>query len=382
MDFAPTEVQRRLVAEVDEVLGGRPWDDPREAFARLGARRLLAVHYPPALGGRALGLADHAVVAEHLGLQGLPDEVHLVTVQGVGCTLLTCGSLGQQQRWLPALAGGRVFASLLLSERGAGSDVTAVATTARPTDDGYRLNGCKSWNLRADWSGLGLCSARTRESGRYDSISLLAVPLDSPGVTVTPVARAMGEPYFDVAFDDVALPPDAVVGPTHRGWSTIVRAIGFERAGFDYLSRAIRWLEIVESAVVAERAPRRPLLQSGLARLDRQVRTARALAFRAVSTATGLDMDEVDAAYAKLACSEAAQNIAWWAADNLDLYGDPRLARLRQAVAEAPEFTVSGGATELQLDLIAGSLQDLSFIEECELGSPAGALGDRVSEVS
>jgi hypothetical protein len=76
-----------------------------------------------------------------------------------------------------------------------------------------------------------------------------------------------------------------------------------------------------------------------------------------VHTAAGLDMDEITVAYAKLTCGTAAQAVARWAGTELlpVLGSDAATSAevLRDAVAEAPEFTVSGGAQELQLDLIA-----------------------------
>jgi alkylation response protein AidB-like acyl-CoA dehydrogenase len=350
--FTPDEVTRGLLDEVDEVLAdtGAP---ARELLAALGDRRLVAVHYPEEYGGRGLRLTDHAAVAERMGLAGLPDEVHLVTVQGVGCSLLTSGTPEQKQEWLPRIAAGRAFASLLLSEPNAGSDLTAIETTAVPDGDGFRVTGRKAWNLYADWSHFGLVSVRTRAGrDRYDGISFLLVPFDAPGVTLRPVHREAGEPYYTVVLEDVHVGADALIGPVHQGWPLLIRAIGFERAGFDYLTRAQRWLRLATDLVAT--APDRTRLAPVLLRHERAVANARALAFRAVNTAVGFDMDEVSSAYSKLACGEAAQGVARWAATELaGLAFDEQLRVLRHAVAEAPELSISGGATELQLDLIA-----------------------------
>jgi alkylation response protein AidB-like acyl-CoA dehydrogenase len=355
MRYALDAVQRGLVDEVDMTVASAPAGaDARDVLRLLGARSLVAVHYPVELGGRGLRLADHAAIAERIGAHGLADEVHLVTVQGVGCTILTAGDECQRRRWLPGIAAGRTFASLLLSEEEAGTDLTAIATRATVDGNGFALSGAKSWNLHTDWSDLGLCSARTG-NGRYDGLSLFIVPLSLPGVSVEPVPRAMGEPYFRVTFDDVRLDQDALVGEVGGAWPTLVQAIGFERAGFDYLSRAQRWLGEARSMARAAE-----LNDAGtgaaLLRLERQVAAARALAYKAVALADGLAMDEVASAYSKLACGEAAQAVAWWGADELTAaVADDAVAaeRLSAQVAEAPELSISGGAMELQLDLIA-----------------------------
>src|SRR3954470_24963708 len=121
MRFTPDEVTSGLVEEVDEVFANADTGaSDRELFAMLGDRGLVAVHYPVEYGGRGMRLTDHAAVVERMGAAGLPDEVHLVTVQGVGCTLLTAGTEEQRRNWLPRIAAGRSFANLLLSEPKAG----------------------------------------------------------------------------------------------------------------------------------------------------------------------------------------------------------------------------------------------------------------------
>jgi len=360
MRFELDDSQTALVAEVDRLLDESGPDlPPLDQIALLGEHRLLAVHYPVRYGGRDLTLAHHAAVAERMGERGLPDVAHLVTVQAVGCTILCHGTERQRAAWLPQIAGGRLLASLLLSEKTAGSDLAGIETNAVADGDGWRITGAKSWSLFADWSTLALCSVRTRpREHRYDGISLFLVDLSATGVKVSPTFRASGAPYCTVTFDGVLVGEDSVVGPLHRGWPILPTAIGFERMGFDYLTRAVRWLAAAEQEVRRLPADLRSAFAPQVARLRFRVANARAMAYHAVGTADGLDMDEITVAYAKLACGTAAQAVARWAGTELLPVtrpddGSPAAEVLRAAVAEAPEFTISGGAQELQMDLIA-----------------------------
>jgi len=354
------EGQAALVRAVDRTVAeASPGTTPLEHLRRLGQEQLLAVHYPPEYGGSGLALAYHAAVGERLGELGLPDVAHLITVQGVGCTILNYGTPQQRGRWLPEFASGRLLASLLLSEFDAGSDLAGIRTTAVPHGDGWRINGTKAWSLYTDWSGLALCSVRTKASdNRYDGISLLLLDPHASGVEITPLHRAAGQPYFTVSLRDVVVGPDALLGELHRGWQVLPTAIGYERSGFDYLTRASMWLAAAERE--ARRLPRSDMTAAGaqVVRLKLRVENARTFAYHAVATADGLDMDEVAAAYAKLACGRAAQAVARWAGlrilDSVAAEsGRPDIALLHAALAEAPEFTISGGAQELQLDQIA-----------------------------
>jgi alkylation response protein AidB-like acyl-CoA dehydrogenase len=350
-----------LAAEVDQVLDALgPGAGVRESFEALGAAGLLAVHYPVEYGGRALSLAHHSAVSERIGLQGLPDVAHLITVQGVGCPLLTFGSAAQREHWLPQIASGRVLASLLLSEAGAGSDLTRVTATAVPDSDGWRISGRKTWSLLTEWSDIALCSVRTRDGvSRYDGISLFIVDMADPGVRIEKTPRASGEPYYTVTFEDVRVEAGALLGALHKGWALLPTTIGFERGGFDYLTRAQAWLEAAGTELATLPTPEQEALAGDFARQEFLVENARALAYHAASPADGLEMDETVTAYAKLASGLAAQSLARWAGEELlsvpgTAEDGPVRTLLRAAVAEAPELTISGGAQELQLDLIAG----------------------------
>lgn len=361
--------QATLVAEVDRVIDpileaepGQPFsmEIVRECFARLGYARLIAVHYPSEYGGRNLSIADHAAVSERIGLRGLPDVVHLVTVQGVGCAVLAFGTVGQRQRWLPPIAAGTLLASLLLSEEGAGSDLTRITTAATAEGDGWRLHGGKAWSLRTDWSRLALCLARTRRGiHRYDGISLFLVDLAAPGVEINKIDRACGELYHTVTFNDVRIDGDALLGTLHEGWALLPAVIGFERGGFDYMSRAQTWLSLSKKRMCALPLDIQVSLTPGFVQQEFLVESARALAYHAASTGETANVSENMVAYAKLATSQAAQSVARWAGEELlplvgRWDGGSAHAVLEAAVVEGPEFTISGGARELQLDSIAG----------------------------
>ncbi len=360
MRFALNDSQNALVAELNRLIDKSGANlGPLDQLALLGEHRLLAVHYPARYGGRDLTLADHAAVCERMGERDLPDVAHLISVQGVGCTILGHGTEQQRRTWLPGIAAGRLLASLLLSEQAAGSDLTGIEAAAVPDGDGWRITGVKSWSLFTEWSTVALCSVRTRpREHRYDGISLFLVELSAPGVKISQAFRASGTPYCTVTFDGVLVGEDSLVGPLHRGWPILPTAIGFERMGFDYLTRAVRWLAAAEQEMRRLPTDLRSAFASQVARLHFRAANARAMAYHAVGTADGLDMDEIAVAYAKLACGMAAQAVARWVGTELlpvtrPYDGGAAVEVLRAAVAEAPEFTISGGAQELQLDLIA-----------------------------
>jgi alkylation response protein AidB-like acyl-CoA dehydrogenase len=362
----PDPDQRELVAEVDELLGtgpgaeqlarlqaAGPETDPRPLFALLGEHRLLAVHWPESLGGRDMRMLDHVAVAERLGQVGVPDVAHLVTIQAVGSTLLLAGSSRQRETIAPLLARGEALASLLYSEPQAGSDLAALRTRAEQVGpDEYRLWGEKVWSPYTPWSRFALCPARTRSgSSPYDGITLFLIELNGEGVEIAPLPVISPDPLHMVRFEGAPVGTGSVVGELHRGWSLLLRSISLERAGFDYLSRAQRWFPSPAAAAAAAPPHRRTAVATAGLDLAERLADARVLSYAAAASARGLEMDEGACALAKVAASEVAQRIAWWA------HGVDAQGLALEELAEAAAVTISGGATEVLLDAIGAELE-------------------------
>ena len=381
MWIEPDRDQTALVAEVDAVLGaGRGAEllaqlraegaaaDPRPLFEHLGEHRLLAVHWPERLGGRGMRMLDHAAVAERFGQLGVPDVAHLVTIQAVGSTLLIAGSPEQREEIAPRLARGEALASLLYSEPHAGSDLAALRTQAEPagSDGEYRLWGEKTWNPYTPWSEFALCTARTRsDTSPYNGITLFLVGLGGEGVEISPLDTISPDPLHRIAFSGTPVGTANVVGRLHGAWSLLLRSISLERAGFDYLSRAHRWLPSRSAVVAGAREDRRASVEAEALSLAEQLADARGLSYAAAASAAtasedGLEMDENACALAKIAASEVAQRIAWWVHEVEVGRHDPRLEDL----AEAAGLSVSGGPTEALFDAIAAELSTEEAREE------------------
>ncbi|OPC78085.1 hypothetical protein B4N89_38415 [Embleya scabrispora] len=333
-------------------------------YRALGGAGLLAPHWPRAYGGLDADSYASATVAEELALHGVPDSARVNTVDNAGATLLAAGTPEQRARHLPAMARGeRVFA-VLYTEPEAGSDLAALTTEAHPTRHGWLLNGVKSWNARTSSATFGICAARTPGAGnRYAEISLFIVPLRAPGVHVEPIATINPELFFHVRLDDVALPPDALVGRPGQGWALLSRALGLERTGICFAGRAVRWLDRLIAALRAQDRLPAAEARHELRRLDAEVRSCRLLAWRAVRDVAEQRPDASTAAAAKWWASELAQRVARSA---WELLGPPPAAGvghaqfpdLLLAVREAPGLTLAAGASEVLLNTLAADLLD------------------------
>src|SRR5262249_35136660 len=134
-------------------------------------------------------------------------------------TLLRHGSEAQKERYLPRIASGELrLQAFGVTEPGAGSDTTRIATTAVRTADGYTIRGQKIWTSRALHSDLMLLLARTTSledvTRKTDGLSVFLVDMHAAGdrIEIRPIRTMMNHATTEVFFDGVEAPLDALVG--------------------------------------------------------------------------------------------------------------------------------------------------------------------------
>ncbi|WP_213451940.1 acyl-CoA dehydrogenase family protein [Rhizomonospora bruguierae] len=354
---------RAAVADATPAHGVEP--DMGSLYRLLGGLGLLAVHWPAEFGGADRPLTDAAIVAEELVHAGVPDTLHVNTIQIVGQFLLMAGSTAQKRRYLPAMARGASFASVLYTEPDAASDLGALRAVAEPDGDGYRITGTKVFSLKTRFVDIGLCAARTTPgAGKYQGISLFLVDMGAPGVTVSLIPGVSDEQFHRVDLDAVPVSGDDLLGPRDQGWPLLNQALAIERTGLDYYLKAERWLgSALEALIDREPASSHDAHLERIGRWDGALAADHALAWEVL---TGLAADRVDpvaAAVAKYHSSELARSIAAWAAD---IPGpEQRANRTRAAVIldsayrEAPGLTLSAGTSEVMLQIVAAAFDSI-----------------------
>ncbi|OBG92444.1 acyl-CoA dehydrogenase [Mycobacterium sp. E136] len=217
--------------DVDSWLG--QWD---EAFsARLGAAGFVGLIVPKEYGGAGLTHLHRYVVTEELLAQGAPVAAHWVADRQVVPGLLAYGNEEQRRRLLPRIAAGTFFSSIGMSEHGAGSDLAAVQSKAVKTDGGWVLNGTKVWTSGAHKAHQVVVLARTSPADpqkRHAGFSQFLVPCDAEGVRIEPILMMNGDHHFnEVAFTDVFIPDEDVLGEVGNGWHQVTAELSFERSG-------------------------------------------------------------------------------------------------------------------------------------------------------
>jgi alkylation response protein AidB-like acyl-CoA dehydrogenase len=217
-----------------------PSFDTEEGFAlhrvweaKLAEAGWAAVSWPAEYGGRGADYLKWLIFEEEYWRSGAPGRVSQNGIFLLGPTIMEVGTEEQKARFLPAMARSEEVWAQAWSEPDAGSDMASIRSKATLSDDGseWVVNGQKIWASRAVWADWCFGIFRTDpDSSRHKGLTFLLIPLDSPGVTVRPIAQLDGDTGFaEIFFDDVHVPVWNTLGGVGQGWSVAMATAGFER---------------------------------------------------------------------------------------------------------------------------------------------------------
>ena len=234
-----------LPADWEEMAQHGPGGDAQAAFSkvfcgRMAARGWLTQHWPMEYGGRDASPWRHAMVGEEMWAIGEPRGAQYMNVNWIGPALMRYGSEAQKAEHLPRISAGDVLWCQGFSEPEAGSDLAALRTEALRVGDEYVINGSKIWTSYCNHADFILLLVRTDpDSRRHRGISVLLVPMDTPGIEIREIPSVVGERYFhEVFFTDVHVPVTTRLGPENEGWEVGGHALQCERVGAARYARA------------------------------------------------------------------------------------------------------------------------------------------------
>jgi alkylation response protein AidB-like acyl-CoA dehydrogenase len=227
---------------------------------KLAEAGLAGVTWPKEYGGQGLGPVEQVTVNQEISQAGVPGILDGIGIGMLGPCIIAHGSEEQKGRYLaPMLHGDEVWCQMF-SEPAAGSDLAAIQSRARQSDDGtFTLNGQKVWTTNAQFASYGLLLARTDpDVPKHKGLTMFIVPMDAEGVTVRGLRQISGEPEFnEVFFDDVRLEEDAVVGGVGNGWGTALTVLMFERLTIGFGSESFGSPTHLAQTIAADEPARR-----------------------------------------------------------------------------------------------------------------------------
>jgi acyl-CoA dehydrogenase len=361
-----TALAERAGAFAREEVARRP-GPADDAAARKEARTLLGLlgaggWLQPILD---LDLRGCCLMREALG-EASPLADAVFALQGLGTTpILLGGTQAQKDRWLGPIAAGEVMTAFAMTEAEAGSDVAAIATTARHEGSGYVITGAKTLISNAGIADLYVVFASTDRAKGAKGISCFLVPAKTFGLRfLRPQVLSAPHPLGEIAFDGCRVAADALLGTEGRGYGLGLATLDRLRPTVAAAACGMAARALAESlAHVKQRKQfgtplaQFQLVQLKLARMATDLSAARLLTYRAAyEKDQGQDRITSEAAMAKSFATEMAQRAV---DDAVQLIGgrgvlaDHPVDRLYRAVRA---LRIYEGTTEIQQLIIAGEL--------------------------
>ena len=208
-------------------------------WARRFARRLfdagwLVPGWPPELGGRNAGAVETLVYLEAFSASGIPRTTNPQGLGIIAPSIIDFGTPEQIEEYAMPLLRGETTACLGMSEPDAGSDLAGLKTAAVLDGDEWVINGQKVWTSGAGYAEFCFLFCRTDPNvPKHAGISIILVPMDTPGLTVKPLKEIIHPEKPDLAevfLDDVRVPKENLVGELNNGWRMANGSLAHERS--------------------------------------------------------------------------------------------------------------------------------------------------------
>jgi acyl-CoA dehydrogenase len=364
-------VRTAVVPREQEILtDDRVPDDLREQAKKMG---LFGYAIPQEWGGLGLNLAQDVELAMELGYTSLALRSMFGTNNGIaGQVLVGFGTDEQKSRWLEPMATGEVVASFALTEPGAGSNPSGLRTKAVRDGSGddadWIINGQKRFITNAPTANLFIVFARTRPADDDGAgIAVFLVPADADGVVIGAKDAKMGQEgawTSDVSFDDVRVPPSALIGGSEDiGYRAAMISLARGRVHIAALSVGTAQRALDESVAYAATATQGgtpignfQLVQAMIADQQTGVLAGRALVRDAARLWVNDEDRRIAPSAAKLFCTEMVGQVADLAVQIHGGSGYMREVTVERIYRDVRLLRLYEGTSEIQRLIIGANL--------------------------
>jgi alkylation response protein AidB-like acyl-CoA dehydrogenase len=337
---------------------------PRELFAKLTTAGLMGLTIPESYGGAGADYLSYALAIEELARVDAGTAVTLSVHLMIAAAIERLGSDAQKQRYLPGLAREDLIAGFALTEPDAGSDAAALRSTATRSGDGYVLRGRKQWCTNGGFAHVTMAMFRTGPGAK--GISAFLIDNALPGVIVEKTTEKLGihtSNTVDVAFDDVKVPADALLGAEGAGLSNALGALTTGRIGIAAQATGILAACLDASVTFAKEreAFGKPIgafegVSFKLAQMATDLDASRQLTWRAAALCDAGRPFAAEASKAKLFASTAARKHSAEAIQIHGGYGYTTEFPVERYYRDAKITEIYEGTSEIQQLIIARSL--------------------------
>jgi len=364
---------KEIIPHIDQ------WEEqgfiPKDIYKKFGEMGYFGLAFPEQYGGLNL---DHfyAII--------MSEELARVNSGGFGAAMGSHSSLAlvhinaegneaQKQRYLVPGIKGDLIGCLAITEPFGGSDVAAIRTTAVKEGDHYIINGSKTFITNGVYSDFIVTAVRTNPDSKSGGISMIVIDRDTPGVSATKLNKLgwRASDTGEIAFDNVKVPAENLLGGENQGFYYIMQHFALERlmmavggvATADYaLEVTLQYMS--EREAFGRKINRFQALRHRIAQMASEIEMNKQFVYTIAHRYEQGDYVVKEAAMAKLLGTQLSDKVVY---DCLQMFGgygfmeDYPLARMYR---DSRLGTIGGGTSEIMCEIISKMMIDSKAYEK------------------
>jgi len=362
-EFAKGEFDKELALELD-----RKHEFPFKIWEKACDLGFVGVHFPEQYSGQGLGVLENIIIADEFCARDSTIGSAVILASFASECVLRFGSEQLKQKFLPAVAEGKMLSGGAFTEPGHGSDITSLDTTAQRDGDEWVINGTKTFITNGGLAGFYsvMCQSDTECQPSYRGISLILVEADRAGITATDVGDKMGIHMMataEVNFKDVRVPLSNLIGQEGKGFYQVLeffdesrilvaaQALGTAQGAYD---RALAYVK--EREQFGRKIAQFQVTQHKLADMATKIELARLITYKA---AWNYDQGRIDpklTSMAKMYAARTAVEVADEAIQLLGGYGYMTEYEVERFYRDAKITEIYEGTKEIQKNTIASAI--------------------------
>ncbi|WP_353191844.1 acyl-CoA dehydrogenase family protein [Pandoraea pnomenusa] len=374
VDFAETTETKQLRATLRRFVekempreAAARWDRenhfPRDVFDKLATLGVMGLTVPEQYGGAGRDIVATMITIEELSRRSLAVSVpYIMAACYAGMNLVECGSEAQKEALLSKVVDGRLMFAYGWTEPDIGADLASVKTRAERVGEKVVINGAKRFCSGAAISDYIYTLVRSGAEGdRYRNLSMVLVPPNTPGVTITPIDSLgmKGAATTDVTFENVEVPASNIIGGDagwHQGWSMLVGS-GLDVEKLEVAAVAVgvataaledAWQYAHERRQFGKTINEYQSIRHKLADMQTRLHASRLMLYHAASKANRHERCAVETSMTKLYAAEAAKEIALECQTIFGAYGYVKEFDAERYVRDALLIPIMGGSSAIQ----------------------------------
>ena len=295
----------------DEIRRGRFEEAGREWSRKLHEAGYAGLTWPEEYGGAGAPYSHQAIFLEEMARAEAPPHLGVIGLGMAGPTIIAHGTEEQKARYLEKILSTEEIWCQGFSEPDAGSDLSAVRTSARLDGDRFVVNGQKVWSSFAHIADLCILVTRSDpESQRHAGLTYLLVDMHAPGVEVRPLRQITGEAEFnEIFFEDVEVPVENVVGEVGGGWQVAMTTLLHERGTLGFALTAALEAQVQRLVALAKERGATEVQRDAIAREWIGLQAVRYTNYRSLTTLMKTGIPGPEGSGSKLWWSEANQRV-------------------------------------------------------------------------